>query len=399
MLQDAHSSNKFGKVRVWNDSDNRVNFEAHVEGLVEQLLELQEHGLTVSELLAPLPPCLITIGLEETAKVADACKTTIGAGESQSVIGMEWSGGASSWETWEVLGACAREVLVTAVTMYPDLCLCLDGGAFAAAAGVRCCAERPSLFSSWTKSEFAQPYKWHLLKEGETIRSYCESVRPGDAGFLALALWVQRWRVHGKGRVATLTRTPPRINRAAIDDDDDDDSDDEDTGGGLFGETDRQRQATRARNQELNERAMQGAQGEAVTTWSQKELRDMSPQHGQLKWIEMYESPVDGEKLGEQLELRAHTGIGLYGIDVPVTVPTLVRVPVTPEPMGSRPLPDAAWAKLAKGEQVMLYACLCILHGAMRTGENMYERQLSVRRKDRTRVRTRTIACAPPIPR
>jgi hypothetical protein len=62
------------------------------------------------------------------------------------------------------------------------------------------------------------------------------------------------------------------------------------------------------------------------------------------------------------------------GIEIPVSEATLVRMPCAPEKLGSRDLPDAVWGDL----DVISHACLCILHAAMRTGENWFTRSLSV---------------------
>ena len=129
----------------------------------------------------------------------------------------------------------------------------------------------------------------------------------------------------------------------------------------------RQRDAEKARNTDIAKAVTKGAQGEAVTTWASARLRAISPKTGQLAWLSDYESRVDGERRGPDM-LR-------YGIDTPVTEPTLVRMPVKPDPSGSRNLPNAAWGD----RRVMDYACLCILHCAMRTGENLYTRVLAVR--------------------
>ena len=178
---------------MWNGKDNRENFEAHVNKLLEQLLELQEKGLTVSELLMPMPPCLIKLGDENVTEDE-------GEGEGSGAA-MEWHGGRESWEDWLAhsgkLGARAREALVTAVHLHPRLNVTLDGGAWASAAGVRCCAVRPSIFTGWSKDEFAQPLEWIWLEQGETVRQRAEKRKPGDAGYMALACWAAAWRTLG----------------------------------------------------------------------------------------------------------------------------------------------------------------------------------------------------------
>jgi len=60
--------------------------------LIHQLLDLQEQGMAVEELISSLPPCIITCGL----------------------------------------GALAREVIVESVRMYPQLNITLDGGTWRA---------------------------------------------------------------------------------------------------------------------------------------------------------------------------------------------------------------------------------------------------------------------------
>ena len=356
-LELAQSPNKFAKVRVWNGADNRENFEAHVLALVEQLLELQEGGLTVNELLMPMPPCVITLGDENAS------------GER---VEMKWHGGAESWEAWLrstcALGQRAREALVSAVRLHPRLNVTLDGGAWASAAGVRVCAERPSIFTGWSKKEFAQPLEWVWLERGETVRAVAERRRPGDAGYAALARWAACWRGAGGAAkpLGTLTRTPERVQRHEVEED-------EGTrpaapvAPGRFRPTADQAAAEAA---EAAARAAAAQTTEATTTWADKRLRDLSPRFGQLAWLAGFESAVDGVCTG------AFAGVGprgRYGIEVPVTERTLARMPVVPEDVGSRPLPNAIWGKL----DVMTYAGLCVLHAAMRTGENLFTRVLA----------------------
>ena len=295
----------------------------------------------------------------------------------KSCIGMQWRGEKASWEDCDLLGREAEEAIITAAVMYPKLCICLDGGAWAAAAGERCCAERPSLFTSWTKEEFAQALEWIWLEEGETVYSYCDRERPSDPAYRTLAVWAQQWRKHGTGKLSSMTRAVERVPLGVVEDLDAGDEDaarqldagDEDAARQLdpFEINDRQRDAVKTRNTDIAKGVTKGAQGEAVTTWASARLRAISPKTGQLAWLSDYESRVDGERRGPDM-LR-------YGIDTPVTEPTLVRMPVKPDPSGSRNLPNAAWGD----RRVMDYACLCILHCAMRTGENLYTRVLAVR--------------------
>jgi hypothetical protein len=367
MLEKAQSANKFAKVRVWNGSDGRANFVAHVLPLIDQLLELQEKGMAIDELIMQLPPCMITLGTQENASVPVNMKHQVFLNNGQkSCIGMQWRGEKASWEDCDLLGREAEEAIITAAVMYPKLCICLDGGAWAAAAGERCCAERPSLFTSWTKEEFAQALEWIWLEEGETVYSYCDRERPSDPAYRTLAVWAQQWRKHGTGKLSSMTRAVERVPLGVVEDLD---AGDEDAARQLdpFEINDRQRDAVKTRNTDIAKGVTKGAQGEAVTTWASARLRAISPKTGQLAWLSDYESRVDGERRGPDM-LR-------YGIDTPVTEPTLVRMPVKPDPSGSRNLPNAAWGD----RRVMDYACLCILHCAMRTGENLYTRVLAVR--------------------
>jgi hypothetical protein len=102
MLEKAQSANKFAKVRVWNGGDDRANFEAHVVPLIDQLLELQEKGMMVDELMMPLPPCIITLGEDENVAVPASMKKIVDIPEHEmvpehkTVIGMHWRGGAQN---------------------------------------------------------------------------------------------------------------------------------------------------------------------------------------------------------------------------------------------------------------------------------------------------------------
>jgi len=375
MLEKAQSANKFAKVRVWNGGDDRANFEAHVVPLIDQLLELQEKGMMVDELMMPLPPCIITLGEDENVAVPASMKKIVDIPEHEmvpehkTVIGMHWRGGAQSWE--ESLAHEAEEAIIMAVATYPKMVLCLDGGAWSAAAGERCCAERPSLFTSWTKEEFARPFEWVWLDKGDSVLKYCERERPGDVAFRALAIWVQSWREHGAGQLSSLTRPVDRVPLSALDDDEDDVTAARDVPPMIespFEINERQRRAEADRNAEMARVATKGARGEAVTTWADARLRRISPKLGQEAWLKDYGSEVDGQ-IGPN-HLR-------YGIVSPLEKPTLVRMPVKPDPSGSRSLPKAAWGD----RRIMDYACLCILHGAMRTGENLYTRILAVKQQ------------------
>ena len=379
MLQDAHSPNKFAKVRVWNGADDRVNFEAHVNDLIKQLLELQEKGLAVSELVAPLPPCIITMGEDgELKDVPAAMQTKVNDRGNEATIGMQWHGGASDWQSQ--LRESNRDVLVTDVKMQPNLCICLDGGTWSAAAGVRVCAERPSLFTSWTKEEFAKPLEWVWLEQGDTVRAYCERHAKGDEGYLALALWAQQWRTHGAGKLSELTRPSERVPLTCVSDERDErdgaaaPADAPPPHDAPFQQTERQLQAHAQHTAQVAWDATQGARGEAVTTWACCRLRRLSPRFGQSAWLKRYESPVDGVRLVD-VSTDSEGCQGRYGIEIGVKEATLVRMPVVPEPIGSRPLPKAVW----KDMPVMSFACLCVLHGAMCTGENLLTRLLAVR--------------------
>jgi hypothetical protein len=189
--------------------------------------------------------------------------------------------------------------------------------------------------------------------------------------FRALAIWVQSWREHGAGQLSSLTRPVDRVPLSALDDDEDDVTAARDVPPMIespFEINERQRRAEADRNAEMARVATKGARGEAVTTWADARLRRISPKLGQEAWLKDYGSEVDGQ-IGPN-HLR-------YGIVSPLEKPTLVRMPVKPDPSGSRSLPKAAWGD----RRIMDYACLCILHGAMRTGENLYTRILAVKQQ------------------
>ena len=402
-LQKANSPNMFAKIRVWNGKDNRPNFEAHVVCVVRHLLELQDTGVMVPEMLMPMPPVNITLGDEENNDVSAAHKAVLKPGTpDEATVGMQWHGGAEGWQAWlanAARGAAAREALVEGVMVYPSLNITLDGGTWLAASGVRATGERPSLFTNQSRTEATHPFEWVWLAAGDSVRAYCERHAPGDAAFLALAEWVMHAAADGKSGVAQMTRQHARVGladlAAAADggregEGDEDDEDDEDVG--LFRRTREQRIAERDAAVAANQRALDGAGGEVLTTWADSRTRAISPEHNQEAWLASFASRLTGEL--ETLEAGVEGPRGRLGFEFPVGEDTFVRLPAVPEKLFSRTLTSAVWGDLP----VLERACLCILHGGMRTAENWLTKLLTVRgRVRRTRApQPRAPAPAPP---
>jgi hypothetical protein len=83
-----------------------------------------------------------------------------------------------------------------------------------------------------------------------------------------------------------------------------------------------------------------------------------------------YQGDVKIGELSTTQTWEARVAKGWYGVDTPLRKRTLVRLPVVPEQLGTRPLPDSAWGNLP----AITRAALCILHAAMRTGEHLLKR-------------------------
>jgi hypothetical protein len=355
-----------------------------VNRLVEQMLKAQEDGLTVSESISSLPPCVITLGAEAEAEdVPPDCTRTVqwidkDTGETrQQKIGMVWEGKHTHWRDTSLLGAVAREVIATAVRLKPYLNVTLDGGTWSSITGVRVSAEKSSFFDSCNRYEHARPFEWVWLEKGDSVRAYCERKRPGDAAFLKLALWGLRTSQHGAARLGKITREPPRVPRTSVDDDVidvDDDVIDAQPPPPAFGNA-RQRAAAAERANEVNRATLTGDGAEALTTWADKRTRDLGPNLGQLAWLNGYVPAIDADASPTPLAMGEVGPRGRRGFELPLLEPTFVRLPAVPEKMGSRPLPDAVWGDMP----VVAHACLCILHAAMRSGEHLFTRLLSVR--------------------
>ena len=88
-------------------------------------------------------------------------------------------------------------------------------------------------------------------------------------------------------------------------------------------------------------------------------------------------------------EVKSDLGVAgqRYGIDTPLTEATLLRLPFE-VPIAKRHLTKAAWGELSLLERI----CLCILHGGMRTCENLTTKLCEVRPP--TQIGPRICSCA-----
>lgn len=353
---------------------------------------LQKDMIVVDEMVTHLPPALIDIGDDETSGVDGSfvtlvqCQThgDLGDGDDAAEecqdadrlppvkVGMRWQDvdcEHANWDEWSAPfgGWLTRRTLAKDTIMRPRLNITLDGGTWLAAAGLRATGDRPSLFTNLTKREAIEVFEWVWLEAGESVRAYCKRVARGrETAFLALAAWAHRAGRDGAGGLGWLTRVPERIDRSQVVDEGAmdngaagggvDDAADDEALPGANRETEEQRQARRAGAAAARERELAGDGAQVLQTWRDARTRAISPDTNQLEWLKDYVSEFDGD------------------LDTPVAQATFVRVPVPPEEIGSRPLPKAAWGDLP----VMKVACLCILHGAMRTAEHWLTRVLQV---------------------
>ena len=344
-------------------------------GLVRQLLDLQDRGLIVPDMISSLPPCLIKLGEEAMNLNASACVKTETPDETYTRrVAMEWEHGAANWRDSPLLGASMREVIATAVQLYPFVNFTLDGGTWSSVTGVRVSAERSSFLDSLGRHEHARPFEWVWLEAGDTVRGYCERKRPGDVAFLTLAMWGLRTHEHGAAKLAELTREPARLNRSVVDDDSDP-APAPTAGPRLFAGNARQQELEQASRAEADRRGLESEGREALTTWADARTRKLSPRFGQLAWLASYTPAIDSSNPGDELE-PGHAGPrGATGFELPLQQDTFVRLPCVPEKLGSRTLTDAVWGDLP----VVEHACLCILHAGMRTGEHLFTKLLLVR--------------------
>lgn len=332
----------------------------------------------------PMPPCLIYRGAIETKNqiMGKHGPENVRVAGYGAAADEEWASKESkAW--WGAvqragsLGARARERVVTMVEMLLSVNITLDGGTWISITGVSLNTARNCFLDGLSKKEQAQPYELKWLQEGDCVLDYCARVRPGDPAFLALAL-------HGldarrQQALTLLTQKPARVlqeeaEEAAVDDAEDDvvDEQDEDEpplNPNLQDDAQRQRQ-----QQDVTEAARnvgQAAGAEAVTVWEDLDLRKMEPPFDPLTYVSPVKHSID------QLDNKIDVWFGnVQGIDAPLQRKVLVRLPIVPERMGSRDLPQAAWD--SSSLDVISCAGICILHAAMRTGEATFRHVLSV---------------------
>jgi hypothetical protein len=401
MIGKAQSPDYIAKVRVWNGKDDAANFRAHVTPLLRQLLDLED-GILASEVLSPLPPLVIEREIDGDACTWRANDKVEGRASvrAQNASG-EWvdredglgldehthvrvrdlrdAAGAK-----EQKGQRGRLALVRKVRMFPSLMLCLDGGTWASASGVSVSnREKNHFLSSLTRNEHQRPYRWEWLERGDTVRAWCERVRPGDGAFLQVAL--TGLTKANNAALALLTREKPRVNTTAEMGAMGAEEEFTPTPVGLFAPSPEQEElhAREARAANAAANAANAAAGRVHDLpYEDEEIENMEPRFDHLT----YQSPVciggdaptqrggaGGGGAGGVGGGGATAGGGgasdaqWYGVDVPLTTRTLVRLPALPEKIGTRALPDASWDDL----DVIVRSALCILHAAMRTGEHL----------------------------
>ena len=351
------------------------------------MLELQDKGHDAS-LIMPLPPVLIFWGKEEVSKQTPKADAIGGHGledgEVAYVSCVDLRGDGSKADP----GAPGREALVNTVSMFPSLNITLDGAAWASSAGVSVAAKEVNDFlSSQTRAERKQPFRWVLLEKDDCVNAWCNRKRPGDNTFWAIAH--QGLDASLNEALAKLTQPPPQVPETTVLDGEEIDEGEEGeegeegaAGGGGDSEDDDdsllqrgplQAAAAAAAAAAVNARAAAAAARPGACCdgfkWAYKSLNDMNFDP------ETYMSPVQ-----EQRMVHVSSGMadasgprGRYGIELPLTEATWVRLPALPEDYGQRALPDAAWGNLS----VIPYAALCILHAGMRTGEALFTRVLA----------------------
>ena len=277
------------------------------------------------------------------------------------------------------LGQLGRLALVHAVRMFPSLLVCLDGGTWASASGVSVSnKEKNDFLTNLTRQEQRRPYRWVWLEEGDHVMGWCNRVRKGDEAFLAVTLMGLE-REHNAA-MANLTQEKERKycgggSGGGEDECDEDDKDDDDmpTAGGIFMPAPEQEEATAA---ELATAAAATNAASGANLGKPFEDDDLNPPKMNPPFNhETYLSGVYSDAVREESLRGGKLGPRRprYGIELPLRMRTLVRLPAIPEKAGSRALPDAAWGDL----DVVSKCALCILHAAMRTVESIFKRLIA----------------------
>ena len=303
---------------------------AHFTPLLRQLFQVQEDGLLV-DLLMALPPRLIAFDTDTT-------DPAVHRPAWMEVPEVEDGRRVYITTTPNVGHDPARplEVCVTGVQMKICLNITMDGGTWAAASGPGASmgSEQNSFLHGMNRQEQQQPYEVVWLEEGDCLKTRS----PDEATF--------RHNCYGNRRplaskLEKLTRPPLRrvkMNQVPA------------TGTAVTSRGDAEQQDMEAEDREHAQQQDARAAGNAeVMEYACASLRAIK-----FDLATYFDTAnVNGE---------SETG---YGITVPVTRRTLVRMLCTASP---RILAAPAWEELPVDQ----YAALCILHDVMRCGEHLW---------------------------
>ena len=274
------------------------------------------------------------------------------------------------------------EALIHNVQESISLNVTLDGGTWSSCAGKGASVSSAlnSFLDQLDRDDHQNPFAFEWLAPGQTIaikakeETMFDPNEEDDVGlnaFIKRAIWCNTRSV-GKSLNSITSKPKQRPARDGDDDDNDDvtptDLDDDaadppapDTAADDAAADDpveRARALQRAREQARQAAARRDALAadpgaDHVMVWSSRRLRAMK--FDPAKWHE--HSSVDAGESGSR-----------YGIEEPVEDWTLVRWPKHVQ-TGDRVLQDPAWGDLS----VVSKAGMCILHGAMRCGEHLFE--------------------------
>lgn len=346
--------------------------ESAIAPLLKQLFTLETDGVDVEALLS-LPPLIIDLerfgddcadgdtveGKDPTSERNASGQVTnrhdgLGPGEEVKVRVRDQRNGSKAKET------CPRRLaLVHSVRMFPALLLCLDGGTWASASGVSVSAkERNHFLSSLTRSEQQRPYQLVWLEVEDTVRAWCERTRPGDKAFLQVALC--GLDVKSTHALAQITIEKPRANTTAemggMGDEPANPPPPPPTSGLWVGSAAQQR--LQQRGAATTNAAGNAANARAGSTIDLPfEDPDIEAMRKAGKFDHLtYQGDVKIGELSTTQTWEARVAKGWYGVDTPLRKRTLVRLPVVPEQLGTRPLPDSAWGNLP----AITRAALCI---------------------------------------
>ena len=356
-----------------------AQFEAHVTDMLSQLFQIEKDGLTL-DLILPLPPKIILMGQDETDEIIPCVRkirSTQFPDPEVEDSSQTSSEGARAFLSIRHPPDGEDEVLVTGNKCSIAVVVCLDGGTWGATSGkdAKISSEQNSFLDTLNRKQHQQPGVYMWLECGESIMTKSEDLAPGDAGYLRCCITLNRKSLGAS--IAKITEPPER--RIRINDINDineceianqqpapDQAQRRRPRGAAQGE---QAAVEREARQQAAAAAMRGRErSDVVTEWAHPMLRAF----GWLHETHHIHSPVDAETgcTVAEGELVEPEGLQRYGIELPVTEKTLVRMLRRPE---KRILTDAAWKSLP----VVARAALCIMHTGMRMGERLWRQLLA----------------------